>query len=105
MNRGRGPGAPLAQSVALAFEGHDVGVVDEAVDEGGGDHRVAEDFAPGFEAAVAGDDDRAAFVAPGDEGEEQVRGLALEWEVADLVDDDQAVALDASEFVVEGVAV
>src|SRR4051812_25765412 len=79
--------------------------VDEAVDEGGGDHRVAEDFAPGFEAAVAGDDDRAAFVAPGDEGEEQVRGLAFEWEVADLVDDDQAVALDASELVVEGVAV
>src|SRR3954454_20289148 len=83
MNRGRGPGAPLAQSVALAFEGHDVGVVDEAVDQGGGDHRVAEDFAPGFEAAVAGDDDRAAFVAAGDEREEQVGGLALEGQVAD----------------------
>jgi hypothetical protein len=34
-------------------------VVDEPFDEGGGDHRVAEDFAPGLEAAIAGDDDRA----------------------------------------------
>jgi hypothetical protein len=39
-------------------------VVDEPVDQGGGDHRVAEDLAPLLEAAVfAGDDDRAAFVA------------------------------------------
>jgi hypothetical protein len=91
--------------VALALEGHDVGVVDEAIDEGGGDHRVAEDLAPGLEAAVAGDDDGPVLVAPGDQREEQVRGLALEGQVADLVDDDQAVALDPPQFVVEGVAV
>ena len=82
-----------------------MGVVDEAVDERGGDHGVAEDLAPGLEAAVAGDDDRAAFVAAGDEGEEQVGGLALQRQVADLVDDEQAVALEAPEFVVERVAV
>src|SRR5215203_6689754 len=75
------------------------------VDERGGDHGVAEDLAPGFEAAVAGDDDRAAFVAAGDQREEQVRGLALEWEVADLVDDQQPVAVQAPQFVVEAVAV
>jgi hypothetical protein len=67
-----------------------VGVVDEPVDERGGDHRVAEDFAPGFKAAVAGEDDRAAFVAARDQREEQVRGLALEREIADLVDDQQS---------------
>jgi hypothetical protein len=33
-------------------------VVDEAVDERGGDHRVAEDLASGLEGAVAGHDDR-----------------------------------------------
>jgi hypothetical protein len=38
-------GASLAQSVALAVTGDDVGVVDESVDEGGGDHLVAEDLA------------------------------------------------------------
>ncbi len=65
-----------------------MGVVDQAVDQGGRDHGVAEDLAPGLEATVRGDDDRAALVAPGDQGEEQVGGLALERQVADLVDDE-----------------
>jgi hypothetical protein len=82
-----------------------VGVVDESVDERCGDHRVAEDLAPGLEAAVGGDDDRAAFIAARDEREEQVGGLAFERQVADLVDDDQRVALDAAQFVVQRVAV
>ena len=82
-----------------------MGVVDEAVDERGGDHGVTEDLAPGLEAAVAGDDDRAALVAARDQGEEQVRGLALQWQVADLVDDEQAVALQAPQLGVECVAV
>jgi hypothetical protein len=68
--------------------------VDEPVDQGGGDHGVAEDLAPLLEAAVGGDSDRAAFVAAGDEGEEQVGGLSLQGQVADLVDDEQVVALE-----------
>ena len=64
-------------------------MVDEPVDQGGRDHGVAEDLAPLLEAAVAGDDDRAAFVAAGDEREEEVGRLAFEREVADLVDDEQ----------------
>src|SRR5215204_4154674 len=101
----RAGGAPLAEAVAFALERDDVGVVDEPVDEGGGDHGVAEDLAPGLKAAVAGDDDRAAFVAARDQREEQVRRLALEREVADLVDDQQPVAIEAAQFVVEAVAV
>ncbi len=58
-----------------------MGVVDEAIDQGSGDHGVAEDLAPAFEAAVAGDDDRAVFIAARDEGEEQVGGLAFEGQV------------------------
>jgi hypothetical protein len=38
-------------------------VVDEPLDQAGGDHRLAEDLAPLLEAAVAGDDDRAASMA------------------------------------------
>ena len=72
--------AAFAEAVALAFEGDHGGVVDESVDQGGGDHGVAEDLAPLLEAAVAGDGDRAAFVATGDEREEQVGCLALEWQ-------------------------
>src|SRR5438034_11679841 len=77
----------FAEAVALALERDHGGVVDEPVDQRGGDHRVAEDLAPLFEAAVGGDDDRAAFVAAGDEREEQVGCLPFEWQVADLVDD------------------
>ena len=105
MNRWRCAGGPLPEAVALAFQGDHVGVVDEPVDQCGGDHGVAEDLAPRLEAAVGGDDDRAAFVAARDQGEEQVGGLAFQRQVADLVDDEQVVALDASQFVVQGVAV
>jgi hypothetical protein len=80
-------------------------VVDEPVDQGGGDHRVAEDLAPLLEAAVARDDDRVAFVAAGDEREEQVGGLAFERQVADLVDDQQVVALQPAQLGLELVAV
>jgi hypothetical protein len=67
----------FAQAVALALERDHRAVVDEPVDQGRGDHRVAEDFAPGLEAAIAGEDDRAASVAARDEREQQVGGLAL----------------------------
>src|SRR5205085_10582436 len=80
-------------------------VVDESVDQGGGDHRVAEDLAPVFEAAVRGDDDRAAFVAAGEEGEEQVGRLPFERKAADFVDDQQVVALQALELGLELVAI
>jgi hypothetical protein len=79
--------------------------VDEAVDACGGDHGVAEDLAPGLEASVAGDHDRAALVAARDEREEQVGSVAFERQVADLVDDEQAVALESAELIVERVAV
>jgi hypothetical protein len=77
----------------------------EPVDEGGGDHRVAEDLTPLLEAAVGGDDDRAALIAAGDEREEVVGGLAFEGEVADLVDDQEVVALQAAELGLELVSV
>ena len=65
--------------------------VDEPVDEGGGDH--------------GGDDDRATSVATRDQGEEQIRGLTLEGQIADLVDDQEAVALQSSQLGVQRVAV
>jgi hypothetical protein len=47
------------EAVAVAFEGDDLGVVDEAVDHGCGDHVVAEDLAPAAEGLVGGDDQEA----------------------------------------------
>jgi hypothetical protein len=51
------------ESVGVAFEGDDFGVVDEAVDHGGGDDVVAEDFAPAAEGLVGGDDQRGPLAA------------------------------------------
>src|SRR2546425_5785052 len=86
-------GAALAEAVALAFERDHGRVVDESVDQGGGDHGVAEDLAPLLEAAVAGDDDRAALVAAGDQGEEEGGGPALQGEGGELVDDQEGVGI------------
>jgi len=89
------------EAVAVAFEGEDFGVVDESVDHGGGGDFVAEDLAPAAEGLVAGDDHRGAFVAPGDEHEHQVRGLRVERDVADFVDDQQRDPLQPRELVIE----
>ena len=97
---GRGDAAEVAvfEPVAVAFEGDDFGVVDEAVDHGGGDDVVAEDLAPAAERLVAGDDQAGPFVAGGDELEEQVGGFGFEGDVADLVDDEQRVAAEPDEL-------
>src|SRR5215211_3353547 len=75
---GEGVVGEVFQSVAAAFEGVDVGVVDDAVDHGGGDGLVAEDVSPAGEGQVAGEDQRGVFVAAGDELEEQVGGVLFE---------------------------
>jgi hypothetical protein len=91
---GRGDAAEVSvfEPVGVAFEGDDFGVVDEPVDHGGGGYVVTEGLAPPAEWLVAGDDEAGAFVAGGDELEEQVGGLGLERDVADFVDDQQRVA-------------
>ncbi len=55
---GRGDAAEISvlESVGVAFEGDDIGVVDEAVDHCGGDDVVAEGLAPPSEGFVRGDD-------------------------------------------------
>ena len=88
------PRSRFFEPVAVAFEGDDVGVVDEPVDHGGGDDFVAEYLAPAAEGLVGGDDETGALVAGGDELEEQVRCLGFEGDVADLVDDEQRVAAE-----------
>jgi site-specific DNA recombinase len=76
----------------------DFGVVDEAVDHGGGGHVVAEDLTPGAEGFVAGDDHRGAFVAVRDQAEHEVGGFGIKRDVADFVDDDQGDERQAAQF-------
>jgi hypothetical protein len=75
--------------------------VDESVDHRGGDDVVVEDLGPAAEGFVGGDDQAGAFVAGGDQLEDQVGGLGLERDVADLVDDQQWVAAERDQLVLE----
>src|SRR6266581_1404196 len=79
----------LLEAVALALVVDDRRVMQEAVEDGGGDDPVAEHLAPDGEGLVRGDEDGALLVAAGDELEEQVGGQTVEGQVADLVDDEE----------------
>ena len=80
-------------------------MVDESVDHGCGDDLVAEHFTPAAEGFVGGDDQAGAFVAAGDELEEQVGCFGFEGDVADLVDDEQRVAAEPGQFGLQSAAV
>src|SRR3954471_11078942 len=53
----------LAHAVARALDLHNDGVVQQSVQQGGGDHRVRENLAPFGKAAVRGQDHGAPLVA------------------------------------------
>lgn len=60
----------LAQPVGFAFDRDDHRVMQQAIEQRGGDHGIADDVGPLAEAAVAGHDHGAAFVAGVDQLEE-----------------------------------
>ena len=67
---GEYPGlAFLPEPVALATDVQHVAVVQEPVQDGRGDHGVAQQFAPLGEALVGGQNDAAPLVAGRDQGE------------------------------------
>jgi hypothetical protein len=68
----------VSESVAAAFEGVKVGVVDVRCDHCGGDGLVAEHVAPAGEGQVAGQDQGGVLVAAGDELEGQFSGVFFE---------------------------
>jgi len=72
----------------MDFERH--GVMQQSIEDRGGDDAIAEDLTPGAEAVVAGEDHRAALVVSRDQLEEQVCTEPVDRQVSDLVDDRQA---------------
>src|SRR3954464_15939933 len=60
-------------------------MVEQAIEQRGGHHRVAEDLAPFGKATVRGQDHGAAFVAGVDELEEEISAAWHDREIADLV--------------------
>jgi len=60
------------QPVAVAFDVDHPAVVEQTIEDGGGDHRIPEDLLPVAEALVGGDDCRAALIVVRDELEEEI---------------------------------
>ncbi len=65
-------------------------MVEESVEDSGGDGGIAvEDGGPIFEGFVGGEDDGAAFVTGADDLEEEVGAALVYGEVADFVEDEE----------------
>ena len=77
----------LLEAVGFALDGDDLGVVDEAVDQGDDAGGVGEDLAPLGKGAVGGDEGGLGLVAARDDLEEQVGVAVGVGQIADLVDD------------------
>src|SRR6202049_3902035 len=74
-------------AVALAFDDDGVGVVQDAVEDGGGQGAVVvEDLRPVFVGAVGGDHHRSALVALADDLEQQVCAVLVDRKVTELID-------------------
>lgn len=82
----------LAEAVTGVLDLDNDGVVEKPVEHCGGDDWIAEDIAPFAEAAVGSEDHRALFLARVDQLEEQVAAARADRQIADLIDDEQAVA-------------
>ena len=92
----------MAEAPGLAAGVDDVGAVGEAVNDGFGQAGVGEDPGPLAEGQVGGDDQAAAFVAFGEDLEDELGGAVWEREVAELVEDQElgagVAADDPGEF-------
>src|SRR5215472_5521134 len=76
---------------APAFDDDRLGVVQDPVEDGGGQRAVIiEDLRPVLVGAVGGDHHRRALVALADDLEEQIGAELVDGQVAELVDDEQA---------------
>ena len=87
----------LLGAVAVDVELEDHGVMDEAVDGGGGGHGILEDPVPLAEDEVAGDEHGAALVALGHEGEEDLDLVGVLLDVADVVEDEQLEVVELAQ--------
>ena len=77
----------LLHSVAFPFDFDDVGMVQEAVEDGGGGRHVPNELALLFEGTVGGHEGGAHFVAAHNDLEEVFAGLGRELRNAHVVND------------------
>ena len=75
---------------AFAFDDHGLGVVQQPIQDGGGQGAViVEHLGPLLKRPVGGDHDRALFIAQADDLEEEIGPRLVNGEVAEFVEDEQ----------------
>ena len=80
----------VLHAVAFAFNGHDFGMVEEPVEDGGGKSCVIiEDLRPVFKGAVGGDDQGSALIALTNDLEEEIGPEFVDGEIAEFIKDEQ----------------
>ena len=79
------------QAVGFSLDVNHRTVMQDAVQDCGGDGDVGEDLIPLREGLVGSKDGRGLLIAPGDELEEQVRALNVHGKIADLINDEHPV--------------
>ena len=77
----------LGETVALPGEDHDMGVVDQTVNEGGDEAVVAKDGIPLAKLQIRGNDEAFPLVAVGDHLEKQFGSILVEWDKANFIND------------------
>ena len=79
---------------AFNLDNHDM--MEETVEQCGGDHSIIEDLAPFGETTIVGQDHGAFFVASVDQLEKEIGATSGDWQVADLADDqERGAAMEA----------
>ena len=84
----------MAEAIAADNEG--VGMVGKTIEGGTGEQIIGEDLAPFFESPVGSDDQRAVFIAFGDDLVEILDGLGRNGLEAEIVQNDQVVSQGTS---------
>ena len=90
------------QPIGMPFDLDDDGMVQQAVQQGGGHDVVTEEGAPVFKTPIGGKDGGALLVAGIDQLEEQVGAAGFDRQVADLIDDEQCDPVDVAQARLEG---
>ena len=86
-----------AEPVGLGAGLDDVGVEGDAVDDGGDEAGVGDDFAPFAEGEVRGDGDAGLLLSFGQDLEQQLAASGVELDVAELVEAEQIEAAVAAD--------
>jgi hypothetical protein len=93
------------ESIAFSFDVEGGGVMEETVQDGGGQDLVVEDLPPVQEALVAGDDEAGPFVPADEEAEEEAGLLPAQGQIPDLVQDQHLGVGELLEDLVQAVLV